>query len=141
MSIPILAPAAVLVFWSLIMLVWMAATRLPALKKAGIDLSTSVGGRGQDLEKVLPAHINWKAHNYAHLMEQPTIFYATVAILALAGVGSGINLALAWAYVVIRIVHSLVQATFNRVAVRFPLFMLSTLVLLVMAINALRATL
>jgi len=141
MHIPILAPAAVLVLWSLIMLTWMAATRLPALKKAGVDLSTNVGGRGQDLETVLPAKINWKAHNYAHLMEQPTIFYATVVILALAGVGSGINVALAWAYVIIRVVHSLVQATFNRVAVRFPLFLLSTLVLLVMAINALRATL
>ncbi len=141
MNIPILAPAAVLVLWTLIMLTWMAATRLPALKKAGIDLSTTVGGRGQDLENVLPANINWKAHNYAHLMEQPTIFYATVVILALAGVGSGINLALAWAYVIIRVVHSLVQATFNRVAVRFPLFLLSTMVLLVMAINALRATL
>ena len=141
MHIPILAPAAVLVLWSLIMLTWMAATRLPALKKAGVDLSTNVGGRGQDLETVLPAKINWKAHNYAHLMEQPTIFYATVVILALAGVGSGINVALAWAYVIIRVVHSLVQGTFNRVAVRFPLFLLSTLVLLVMAINALRATL
>ena len=136
----ILAPAAVLVLWSIVMVIWMASARLPALKKAGIDMSKAVGGRGADLEGVLPAEVNWKAHNYAHLMEQPTIFYATVAILALAGVGGGINTMLAWGYVGIRIVHSIVQSTVNKISIRFPLFVISTLFLAAMAINALRAT-
>ncbi|WP_321323892.1 MAPEG family protein [uncultured Parasphingorhabdus sp.] len=142
MEIAILAPAAVLVLWSLIMLFWVAATRFPAMAKSGADLgSAKPGGRGSDLEGVIPDKVNWKAHNYTHLMEQPTLFYATVVILALAGAGHGMNLYLAWAYVIIRIVHSIWQATVNLVKVRFLLFILSTVCLLVMAVNALWATL
>ena len=81
MQAQMLAPAAVLVAWSLIMLMWMAFTRLPAMKKVGSGLGEAKpGGRGQDLEGVIPDRINWKAHNYAHLVEQPTLFY---------GVGAG----------------------------------------------------
>lgn len=131
----ILAPAIVLVLWSLFMLAWLAASRLPALTRAGIDLRSIIGGRGVDLEGVIPDSVNWKSHNYTHLMEQPTLFYATVVILALAGAGEGINLLLAWAYVALRIVHSLVQALWNRVVVRFTLFGAATLALLILAIN------
>ena len=138
---PIFAPAIALVLWSLLMLVWLAATRLPAMSKAGIPVMKIVGSRGVNLEGVVPDPVNWKAHNYAHLMEQPTLFYATVVILGLVGAGGGINLQLAWAYVALRIVHSLVQATWNRVAVRFTLFLLATAVLLVLAVNAARLVL
>jgi hypothetical protein len=138
---PILAPAAALVVWSLIMLGWLVVARLPALKAAGIDLGSNIGGRGQDVEAALPPSVNWKSHNYTHLMEQPTLFYATVVILALAGAGDGLNLQLAWAYTGLRVLHSIVQATWNRVLVRFLLFSASTVVLLALAINALRATL
>jgi hypothetical protein len=133
---PIFAPAIVLVLWSLVMLGWLAITRLPAMAKAGIPLTKVVGSRGVNLEGVLPDRINWKAHNYAHLMEQPTLFYATVIILGVIGQGDGTNLQLAWAYVVLRIVHSIVQATWNRVAVRFTLFCLSTVALLALALRA-----
>jgi hypothetical protein len=139
-SSPIFAPAIALVLWSLVMLGWLATTRLPAMAKAGIDLTTIVGARGANLEGVVPDRVNWKAHNYAHLMEQPTLFYATVVILGVIGQGEGINLQLAWAYVALRIAHSLVQATWNRVAVRFTLFGLSTAPLLLLAFNAARAT-
>ena len=137
----LLAPAAVLVLWTLIMLVWMASTRLPALKAAGIDMSKAVGGRGQDLETVLPANVNWKAHNYAHLVEQPTLFYAVVAILAIMGQVSTISIALAWTYVTLRVAHSLVQVTSNRIALRFPLFLASSLVLMGLTAMALFRTL
>jgi hypothetical protein len=86
----ILAPAAVLVFWSLVMLLWTAGTRFPAIAKSGMDIkNVPPGGRGQDLDGVLPDKVQWKSHNYAHLMEQPTIFYAAVFILALSGAGGG----------------------------------------------------
>jgi hypothetical protein len=133
---PIFAPAIVLVLWSLVMLGWLAITRLPAMAKAGIQLTTVVGARGANLEGVVPDRVNWKAHNYAHLMEQPTLFYATVIILGVIGQGEGLNLQLAWAYVILRIVHSVVQATWNRVAVRFTLFCLSTVALLALALHA-----
>ena len=145
MNSPILAPAAVLVLWSLIMLLWMAVTRFPAMRKMPKEVMQTlppVGGRGQDLEKVLPDHVSWKSHNYTNLMEQPTVFYATVAVLALSGAGNGFNLQLAWAYTGLRIVHSIWQATVNTVLpVRFSLFLLSTICLFNMAINAVRITL
>lgn len=138
----ILAPAAVLVLWSLIMLAWMALTRFPAIAKSGMDLKAAPpGGRGQDLDAILPPSVNWKAHNYTHLMEQPTIFYATVFVLALSGAGGGLNTELAWAYTIIRIIHSIWQATVNTVMpVRFGLFLLSTGCLLVLSVNAVRVT-
>jgi hypothetical protein len=141
MQTAILAPAAVLVLWSLVMLSWMAATRLPAMSKVGMDLSKAApGGRGQDIDPVVPPSVAWKSHNYAHLMEQPTIFYAAVVILALSGAGNGINTTFAWAYVGLRIIHSIWQATVNTIPIRFTFFLLSTLCLLVLAINAVRAT-
>jgi len=138
---PIFAPAIVLVLWSLVMLGWLAITRLPAMARAGISLTTVVGARGVNLEGVVPDRVNWKSHNYAHLMEQPTLFYVTVVILALVGQGDGLNLQLAWAYVILRIVHSIVQATWNRVIVRFTLFSAATAVLLMLAVRAAIATL
>lgn len=131
-----LAPAAVLVAWSIVVLFWMAFTRLPALGKAGGLGEAKPGGRGQDLEGVLPDRINWKAHNYAHLMEQPTLFYAVCTVIALSGTGSGPNAAIAWAYVGLRIAHSLVQATVNRVLPRFMLFLASTLALVALTLHA-----
>ena len=141
MNSPILAPAAILVLWSLVMLIWMAAVRLPGMSKAGIDLKTAPpGGRGIDLEPVLPAKANWLSHNYTHLMEQPTLFYAVVAILALANEGDGINETLAWGYVGLRIIHSLWQALVNVTAIRFLIFFVATVCLFGLAINAVRAT-
>jgi uncharacterized MAPEG superfamily protein len=145
MNSPILAPAAVLVLWSLIMLMWAAATRFPAMGKVPADVMKTlpqVGGRGNDLDPILPAKVAWKSHNYTHLMEQPTIYYATVVILALSGAGDGLNLTLAWAYTGLRIAHSIWQATVNTVLpVRFVLFLLSTICLVMMAVNAVRITL
>ncbi len=142
MNSAILAPAAVLVVWTLIILAWMALTRFPAMAKAGIDLSQNIGGRGQDIEPNIPDRVNWKSHNYTHLMEQPTIFYAAVFIIALTGTGDvWLNVWLAWAYVGLRIAHSLVQVLWNRVVVRFALFLLSTLALLGLALHGLAAAL
>ncbi|MEZ5708878.1 MAG: MAPEG family protein [Blastomonas sp.] len=139
----ILTPAAVLVIWSLIMLFWTAATRFPAIAKAGLDIKNAApGGRGQDLEGVLPPKVQWKAHNYAHLMEQPTLFYAVIAILAITGGASQTAICLAWTYVGLRIAHSLWQATVNTIMpVRFGLFLLSTIVLVILSVIALLATL
>ncbi len=141
MQAQMLAPAAVLVLWSLIVMLWMARTRFAAFGQVGVDLKTAKpGGRGQNLEGVLPDEVNWKAHNYAHLMEQPTIFYPTVVILALTGPVAA-DVALAWAYVLLRVAHSLWQATVNRIPVRFTLFLLSSLCLIALAIRAAMATL
>ncbi|MFM5893643.1 MAG: MAPEG family protein [Novosphingobium sp.] len=140
MQAQILAPAAVLVLWSIVMLFWLAATRLPPLfKQPGGLGAAKPGGRGADLEGVLPDSINWKSHNYTHLMEQPTIFYATIMILALMG-ASATDVMLAWGYVALRIVHSIWQATINKVSIRFMLFSLASACLVALAIHAFELT-
>jgi hypothetical protein len=134
----ILTPAAVLVIWTVIVCIWMAATRGPALGKLGTD-KLKHGARGQDLEGLIPDEVNWKAHNYVNLLEQPTIFYAAVFILVLSGYGA-LDTLLAWLYVVLRIVHSVWQAAVNRQPARAILFLASTVVLAILAVQALLAT-
>ena len=133
---PLLAPLVVLVAWTLVIMVWMAFTRVPAMKKAGIDVNKLVGGRGANLEGVIPDQVQWKSHNYSHLLEQPTIFYAIVLTLALMGMNQPINVWLAWGYVAFRILHSLIQCTSNIVRFRFPLFALASLCLLGLTVHA-----
>lgn len=134
-----LAPAAVLVLWSLVMLTWLSVSRLPALSKMGGVGNMPPGGRGQNLEGVLPDRINWKSHNYTHLMEQPTLFYAVSAILAITG-ATLLDVRLAWSYVGLRIVHSVWQSMINTIPVRITLFSLSSIVLLILALRALAVT-
>ncbi|TMM50289.1 MAPEG family protein [Qipengyuania marisflavi] len=141
MQAQMLAPAAVLIAWSLIMLIWMALTRFPSLAKGGGSVGKAKPGiRGQDIEEHLPASVNWKSHNYTHLMEQPTLFYAVCVVIAMLGAAAGDTLA-AWIYVALRIVHSIWQATVNVVTVRLMLFLLSTLALAYLSWRALALTL
>ena len=134
-QIAILQPVVVLVGWTLFMLGWMLATRLPALRAAGIRMGDLVGTKGADADRSLPKAAQWKAHNYNHLFEQPTIFYAICGVLAVAGAGEGGTAVwLAWGYVLLRIAHSLVQATINRVRPRFILFIASSICLLLLTI-------
>ncbi len=141
MQAQILAPAAVLVVWTLIVLLWVLVTRNAAFGKMGITLSNlPVGGRYQDRESEMPQPVSWKSHNYSHLMEQPTIFYPAVVIIAMMGAG-GIDVLLAWIYVGLRIVHSLWQGLINTIPVRVTLFLLSTIALIALAVRAVMATL
>ena len=131
-----LGPVIALAAWTMFMWAWMYATRIPALQKLKVDTAKIVGTTGAGLDAILPPQIQWKAHNYNHLMEQPTVFYAVALALAIAGLGDGLNAQLAWAYVGLRVVHSLVQATVHRVMIRFLVFALSSLVLVALIVNA-----
>lgn len=134
---PILAPVVALVAWTLVIMTWMAVTRFATFRKMGVTLGNIPdGSRGVNLEGKAPDQVQWKAHNYTHLLEQPTIFYAIAITLALMGFGGGINLWLAWAYVGLRIVHSLIQCTSNVVRYRFPVFALASLCLLGLTVHA-----
>lgn len=95
MKSEILQPVAVLILWSLVMWLWMYATRLPAIARSGLDAKAMVGSTAADLDAALPGPVQWKAHNYNHLMEQPTIFYAVALLLAVTGQGQGLNAQLA----------------------------------------------
>lgn len=122
---PLLAPVVALVAWSLVMWLWMYATRIPAIVAARMQLDPN-RPRGEQMAE-LPPRVRWKADNYNHLMEQPTIFYAIVLALAVIGEQGTAAVALAWAYAALRVIHSLVQALVNVITVRFAIFVLSTL--------------
>src|SRR5687768_14159840 len=129
-NMDILQSVVALTAWTMVMWVWMYATRIPAMRAAKIDLAGRTGGTGSSLDGVVPDPVQWKAHNYNHLHEAPTVFYAVAIVLAIVGQGDGLNAALGWAYVGLRVIHSLIQAISNRVMVRFFVFAVSSLVLM-----------
>ena len=129
---PLLQPVVALLAWSAVMFIWMYAVRIPAMLKAGVDLKNRVGGQGSDLDAILPPEVQWKSHNYNHLMEQPTLFYAACLVLVLTNCESPIALYAAWVYVGLRVVHSLVQSISNRIRYRFGLFLLASIALIIL---------
>jgi hypothetical protein len=134
---PIFQPILALVCWSLVMMVWATIARLRAMHVLNDPAVTrKPGTRGSDLDGILPPEAQWPSHNYNHLMEQPTLFYAVSFLLALSGGGTGLGAHLAWAYVALRVIHSLVQATVNILQIRFPVHALASLALLAMAARA-----
>jgi hypothetical protein len=128
MTDPILAPMLALVGWTFVMAGWMYATRIPAMRAAGIDPAVV---REKSALDVLPLRVRQVADNHNHLHEQPVLFYALCAVTALAGTADGVNVGLAWGYVAVRVAHSLVQATINFIPLRFSVFMVGTAVLFV----------
>ena len=130
-----IAPVVALIVWSLIMLIWLYATRIPAMGKAKLRPGQATKA---DMEALPSANV---ANNYNHLMEQPTLFYAVCFALQFLGQGDEpINIGLAWLYVVIRVVHSLVQSTVNIIIVRFLIFVAGSLVLIALTLHAAMAS-
>ena len=130
----ILAPVVALMAWTMVMWLWMYAVRLPALTASGMKPDDARNTKA--LDELLPAKTQWPAHNYNHLHEAPTLFYAVAIVLALIGQGDGVNALIAWAYVALRVAHSLVQATINKVALRFALYALSSIALMALILHA-----
>jgi hypothetical protein len=128
------APVIALVLWTLVMCAWLYATRIPAIVRGKIVFDQTQPAAAFHAQ--LPASVRWKADNYDHLLQQPTLFYAVALVLGLTGADDGLNIALAWLYVALRVVHSLVQATVNVIMIRFAVFAVATLVLLALAVRA-----
>lgn len=128
----VLTPVLALVTWTLIVWIWMYATRIPAMNAARIDPQSA---RFPGSLNVLPDHARQVADNYNHLLEQPVIFYALIFYIYMAGTSDWLAIDLAWTYVILRVIHSLIQCTVNRVQLRFLVFALSTLVLMVLAVR------
>jgi hypothetical protein len=143
MNSAILGPVVALAAWTMIIWIWMYATRLPAMGRAGIDAKNMIGSSGGGLRSELIAkgeeRASWVADNYNHLHEAPTVFYAVAIVLAMIGQGDNLNATIAWAYVALRIAHSLLQILSNRVIIRFMLFALSTLALIMLVVHAVMA--
>jgi hypothetical protein len=126
----IMTPMLALIVWTFVIWVWMYATRIPAMRAARINPARMK--RREELD-VLPVDVKQIADNYNHLHEQPTVFYALVIYTQLAGVIDPLNIGLAWAYVALRVAHSLIQCTTNFIPWRFLVFSASSLVLMIIA--------
>ena len=131
-----LEPIIALIAWTLLVWVWMYALRIPAMTAANIDADDA---KHPGSLSGLPSNVRAVADNYNHLHEQPTVFYALAFYTQLAGAADTLNVNLAWAYMVLRIVHSLVQNTANKVMVRFSVFSLSSMVLIAITVRNLMA--
>jgi hypothetical protein len=138
MTTNMLTPMLALILWTFVIWFWMYATRLPAIKKAGLDVGRM---KRKDELDALPLTVQQIADNYNHLHEQPTLFYALLVYSHLVGVADGLNLTLAWAYVGLRVLHSLLQCTLNFVPLRFVLFTLGSFVLMAIGLRDLLALL
>lgn len=135
----LIAPVIALALWTHVVLVWMYATRIPAIFAAKMRLDPDAP-RGEQMAQ-LPPRVRWKADNYNHLMEQPTVFYAVALSLALVDGDGSISVPLAWLYVALRVVHSLFQGLVNKIQIRFGLFLSSAAVLIALTAVAARLVL
>ena len=135
----LMLPALALILWSLVIWAWMVPTRLAAMSAA--KLPAREGAHTDALAEKLPSGVRAISDNYNHLMEQPTLFYAACVIAEVIGEADALNIGLAWGYVAIRVVHSLIQNLGNSVPLRFYAFVASTLVLAVLAVRTLVALL
>jgi len=120
----ILEPVIVLVAWTLVIFVWMMSTRLPYLMKNNIPAQELENA--SDVAVKLPGKERRVSDNYNHLHEQPTLFYALAIALALTGEAGTSQILLAWVYVASRVIHSIIQCTYNSVMHRFLLFFVGT---------------
>ena len=128
-----LLPVLILVVWTLIMWIWMYVTRIPAMQKAQIN-PDDARHPGTYADKI-PANVRAVADNYNHLHEAPTVFYALMFFAALTGGADTVAMYMAWTYVGLRIIHSLVQVLSPNVTLRFLVFSLSSLTLMALAVK------
>ncbi|MDQ0466720.1 hypothetical protein QO010_004516 [Caulobacter ginsengisoli] len=119
---------------SLVMMVWMTAVRLPAMRKAGLTYQDAA--HTEDFRPRLPSPVRRVADNYNHLFEAPTVFYTVAIVIVVAGLADPAYAIAAWIYLGLRVCHSLVQATIDRVTIRANLYALSWLVLGLMILRA-----
>ncbi len=132
----ILLPVFAMGLLTVVMFLWMLATRVPAMTRAGM---VAQDARDTSALKSLPPEVAQIADNYNHLFEQPTLFYAVAISIAVLGHVDAVHVACAWAFTALRVLHSAVQATINIVNIRFALFGLAWIALTVMIVRELLA--
>ena len=126
-QLELIIPILTLVIWTFLIFLVMAFGRVKFMN------NPQDAAHSKDYKDKLPAWVNRTADNYNHLFEQPVAFYAVTLSTALINNFDNSIVQLAWAFVIIRIVHSLVQITINIVLVRFFLFASGWLIIAYMA--------
>ena len=124
-QILILLPVLTLAFWTFIIFAIMAPARFYFLRMK----HPQTAAHTKNLKGVLPPWTERVGDNYNHLFEQPVIFYVVALSIAVINNIEPLIIQLAWVYVALRVLHSIVQITFNFVPLRFTLFVTSWLIL------------
>ena len=123
--ISILLPVLALAFWTFIIFAVMAPARFYFLRMK----HPQTAAHTKNLRGILPPWTERVADNYNHLFEQPVVFYAIALSITVINSIEPLMIQLAWVYVALRVLHSIVQITFNFVPLRFTLFVTSWLIL------------
>ena len=124
-QISILLPVLTLAFWTFIIFAIMAPARFYFLRMK----HPQTAAHTKNLKGLLPPWTERVADNYNHLFEQPVVFYAIALSISVINNIEPLMIQLAWVYVALRVLHSIVQITFNFVPLRFTLFVTSWLIL------------
>ena len=129
-TINILHPMLAMIALSGFLIVVLLASRLPPIIKYWGDLQFAE--HSEDLRPQLPKPLRLITENYNHIFEQPTLFFATCAYIYMAGQTDALNVGLAWAYVGLRLLHTITQVTSNNVTLRVSFFATSSASLVAM---------
>ena len=126
---PVLLPLLCMVFLTFVVWILLFALRLPEISRKKIE--------HQDLRDRAEAHVLLTtsaaaSNNLKNLFEMPVLFYVAAMLMMLLLIQDPLLVRLAWGFVVLRIIHSIVQCTYNRVVHRFIAYFLSCLFLLLM---------
>lgn len=133
MSTALLQPAAVLMLLTLCVWLYMYVRRFSHIIQHRIpapQLATP-----EDLNRILPEAVNRPSNNLKNLFELPVLFYALCVIYTVMQWTDPLSVNLAWSYVALRMVHSVVHCSINIVPARFAAYALSSVVLWIMVIR------
>jgi hypothetical protein len=118
---PLLLPLLAMVGLTLLVWVRLYLVRIPEMKRSRIDPQRLAGSADKGLLKDTRA-----SDNFINLFEVPVLFYALVLASLASGVSDPALLVLAWTFVGLRALHSLIQCSYNRVMHRFTAYALAT---------------
>ena len=124
----ILWPIFALAAWTFCILVLMAVRRV----RAAVAGEAGPGEYAFGESPRVPARVALVNRNYMNLLELPVLFYLACILAHLTGATSALMTALAWAYVALRIAHSVVHLSYNRVQHRLAVFAASNVALICM---------
>ena len=123
---------------TLVVWIYMYFRRLSFIFANDLDARKMTPG---ELARVSPPSVSTPSDNLKNLLELPTVFYAVVLYLFAMHQVDAVYLNLAWGFVALRILHSVVHCSFNFIPLRFVLYVISAVALWCMVVRAVLASL
>ena len=129
----IVYPLITMVFITFLVSLVLLATRVSSVKSGIVQMEYyQIFKGGEPPDSMVKVTRHW-----SNLYEAPVLFYIACLLVVILQISNPLLIQLAWAYVVVRCIHSAIHMTYNRVAHRLAVFLLSQLILVVMYISVL----